>query len=873
VRLSWPLVGRSGEMQRIKAAVAAPDTCGVVVWGAAGVGKSRIAREAVSAVASRATATRWTAGTSSGQAIPLSAFTAWAPSDAIEPVQLLRAVIESVTSAPAGTAVVVAVDDAHLLDELSTFVLHQIAHRGTAKLILTVCDGEPISAALQEIWRSGRFERLDLQPLSPAEVGTLLSAALGGPVDPDAAERFWRLTEGNALYLRTIVEQEVADGRLAEDAGRWRWLGDPVIPPDLIGLLEARIGLLPAPVGDVVDVLAVAEPLALSTLRRIVDSSAIEEADNRGLIALDPVADGVEVRVAHPLYGEVRRRRVASTRLRRLRGLVATELAASGDSADVRVIVRRASLSLDSDLAPDVDLLVQAARGAVWLADLTLAERLAQAAIRTGAGPEPSFVRAHALSWLGRGKEADAVFTEVSLDELTDGERARFAFLRASNFLWALADPARAKQVIDAAAAVTPPQARTYIDAFLAVYWFAVDRPDEAVKAADSLAVEALPPVVGAEIAWVLATIAADAGQVTQASAIAEAGFAAATSSLDAPHMRFNIVDAHSSALLLAGRIADGLDAADGVRTQAADLPGAAQLLGRAVAGRAALGAGRLDTACSLLEQATIGFAAAGYALGWGYRYSVPYATALAMRGSTDAAADVLAALENSDRTFRSLDYERSLARAWVVAGQGAVSEAIGIALAASERAQASGRFAAEVLCLQTAVQFGDHSAAARLLELERMVEGPRAGLAARFAAAVRDRDAAQLSILSEEFEQIGDDVAAADAAAQAATIYRRQDLRGSAFGCSARADALAKSCGGASTPAIRRAADPLPLTDREREIVMLIGTGLSSRDIAKRLSVSKRTIESHVYRAMAKTGTTSREQLAALIRPSRPKG
>ena len=70
-----------------------------------------------------------------------------------------------------------------------------------------------------------------------------------------------------------------------------------------------------------VDVLAVAEPLALSALRRIVDSAAIEEADNRGLIALDPVADGVEVRVAHPLYGEVRRKRVASTRLRRLRGL------------------------------------------------------------------------------------------------------------------------------------------------------------------------------------------------------------------------------------------------------------------------------------------------------------------------------------------------------------------------------------------------------------------------------------------------------------------------------------------------------------------------------------------------------------------------
>jgi DNA-binding CsgD family transcriptional regulator len=57
-----------------------------------------------------------------------------------------------------------------------------------------------------------------------------------------------------------------------------------------------------------------------------------------------------------------------------------------------------------------------------------------------------------------------------------------------------------------------------------------------------------------------------------------------------------------------------------------------------------------------------------------------------------------------------------------------------------------------------------------------------------------------------------------------------------------------------------------VPLTDREREIVMMIGAGLSNRAIAERLTVSVRTVESHIYRAMAKTGTTSRDELAALI-------
>jgi DNA-binding CsgD family transcriptional regulator len=863
--LSWPLIGRTKEMRTIQAAILASDASGIVVHGPAGVGKSRIAREALSATESQGCESRWAVGTSSARAIPLGAFTAWAQSGVTDTVQLLRGVIESLTAAPSGSTVVVGVDDAHLLDDLSTFVVHQIVQRGAAKVILTILDGEPIPAAVQEVWKVGRFDRLDLQPLSPDESTSLLSATLDGSVDPDAAQRLWKLTRGNVLYLRNIVEQEVADGRLVQQQGSWRWIGDPIMPPSLVELIESRIGALPGPVSDVVDALAVGEPIELAALGRITDPAAVEEADTRGLITLEPAVSGVEVRVAHPLYGEVRRRHAAATKLRRLRGMVAAELAASDDRDDIQVVVRRATLTLDSDLTPDTDLLVRAAGGAVWLANLPLADRLAQAAIRAGAGPKPNFVRAQALSWLGRGEEADTVFAEIDTRQLTEGDRARFAFLRASNMLWSLGEPALAKEIIDDASRATPPEGRSYIDAFLTVYWFATDQPDAATQASKKLVLDDLPPVVGAEIAWALAAIAADAGRTRDAVACAEAGYIVATRSFDAPHMRFNIADAHVSALLLAGLVSDALDVAEGVRREAADLPGAAQLLGPAVAGRVALASGDLDNACTWLQLAAEGLSAS-HAMGWGYRYWITHITALAIRGATDEAAAALAALDTVRRPYRSLDYDLSLARAWVAAGQGAVSEAIAIMLSAAGRAGAKGQFAAEVNCLQLATQFGDRTSAPRLRELEARVEGPRVGLAARFAEALRDGDAAEMASVSEKFERMGDLVAAVDAAAAAALAYRRKNLRGSALGCSTRAANLAKQCGGANTPALRQAAEPLPLTDREAEIVMLIGEGFSNREIAERLTLSVRTVESHVYRAMLKTGTASRDELATLL-------
>jgi len=61
------------------------------------------------------------------------------------------------------------------------------------------------------------------------------------------------------------------------------------------------------------------------------------------------------------------------------------------------------------------------------------------------------------------------------------------------------------------------------------------------------------------------------------------------------------------------------------------------------------------------------------------------------------------------------------------------------------------------------------------------------------------------------------------------------------------------------------RGLDPWePLTRREREIAALVAEGLSNREIAQRLVIAKRTVDSHLEHILAKLEMASRTQIAA---------
>ena len=276
---------------------------------------------------------------------------------------------------------------------------------------------------------------------------------------------------------------------------------------------------------------------------------------------------------------------------------------------------------------------------------------------------------------------------------------------------------------------------------------------------------------------------------------------------------------------------------------------------------------GRLPAAVAGLSEAVA--ALSSNSLGaWGYPAKIALVQAYSLLGCAEDAERVLAsARERSGRHLVVFDPSMRVAEAWLAAAQGTPVRAIELAHKAAEAAaedlpvRRRGRGVARRRPIRRPV--GRHPASPNS---PARLDGALAPLYAEHAAAVAAADAAALDRCATEFERLGALLSAADSAAQATTIHTRHDDKRACSASAAVANRLAALCGGARTPAILAADQPLPLTAREREIANLVAADMSNREIAERLTLSVRTVEGHIYRACAKFDVADREELAALI-------
>jgi DNA-binding CsgD family transcriptional regulator len=866
VSREWPLIGRSEELRVIAEATrgAGDRARGIVLSGAAGVGKTRLAREAVAACGPRDVRRRWIAGTASARGIPLGAFVDVASDFGPDPLRRVREVIDGLIGAAGDGKVVLGVDDAHLLDDLSAFAVLQLVTRRLATVILTIRSGQSPPDAITATWKEQHLPRLELQPLSLPEIEGLLAHVLGGTVDSFSAQRLWQYSQGNALYLRHLLENEVDARRMTQRSGVWLWEGHPRLSPTLVELLQARITQVPKAIRDVVDALAIAEPLEADVLAAATDSDALADAESLGLIRIDNTVRPAAARLSHPLLGEVGR--TESLRLARLRGRIATELAAK-NSTDPRDLVRRAVLTIESDLVPAPDLLLAAASAAMQLMDQRLAETLAQHAAAAGGGPLAKLTQAMAVTWQDRGTDAEAILAELAA-ETSGPPRTQIALLRAMNFAASLGDAASAERELDEIP-VDDEAAQAIANALRAMIDLVRGRSAAAVeRAAAILAGAPADGTVQMLAIWTLVSGLGDLGRVDEIEAAADAGYRLAETSAETSHLRLPLAAMQGIAYRLAGALTSPEAMFARIRRDTIDVPFQPAWLSF-FAGMSAMCRGELATAQRSLHETMAHLEGGGgarmmkiFAQSW-------LATASGMAGRAVDARREFATIQWWDRDPDACEWdaEKAVAQAWVYAAEGAVSQAISILRRAAALECERGRPGWEVVLLQTATQFGDRTTAARLAELAVQVQGPRAPVAAGHAAALAAGSGDALTEASRRYEAFGDRLAAADAAAQAGGAYQRAGLRGSALTASATARRLAAAdCQGAQTPALRAATMPQPITARQREIITMAAEGLSNKEIAERLSMSVRSVQGHFFRACQRVGVNSRDQLIAIL-------
>ena len=689
-----------------------PGAAGAAVLGPDGVGKSTLARLAAEHFASRhpTTLTRWVTGTPTERVVPFGAFSHLIDITELgKPAALLRAARASLGRDDTQGDLLLIVDDAHDLDILSATLVYQLALAGAARMIVTA-RAEAAPEAIAALWTDGLLDRVDIEPPG-----------------------------GTTKSSEPAAEPAQVDEFIAE---------------------------LPAAARSVLDYLSVEEPLSLADLTTLAGDGAVTDAVDWGAaetrVRSEP-GDAPVVYTAHPLFAERARAALGDDGARRRRTELVTLL--SGHPSDhLSDRLRLASLAIDSDAPQPVSEVIEAAEQALRLGDLTLAERLARAALAGSGGLAARLPLANALTRQARGREADAVLAPVDPATLSEPELIAWTLLRAANQFFMLGEPERATAFLRTIRNRVPDAGpRVTLDALTATFAMNAGSVGRAVEIAAG--VLASPSADDQAVAWAAsaaALCAARQGRFDDVEPLAQRALGAEHPGL----LRFTIGLGQITALLMAGR----LDAARELAQQFTDFaelqqPGRA--IGEVLLAHVLLADGEFGQAAALLGPAAAALERTGYS--WGPLSLMLLATALAQQNDIPGSAKALRRAETRHGTKSALfSPELGLARAWSRAAARDTTGAVTAAREAARMAERAGQSAVALRAYHDAVRLGDVRAVDPVTRLAAEIDCAVGNIVVKHARALADGDRDALAAVADEFAAVGMHAAAADAAAQA---------------------------------------------------------------------------------------------------------
>ena len=804
------LTGREAERQTILDELTADGARSVIILGAPGVGRTRLAQEVLAHARAAGRETRWVAGTVAASAVPLGAMAQLVPptDTAQNPFTLLQRAMSAIDAEGRGRPLIVGIDDAHLLDELSVTLVQHLAISSTVTFVLTVRPGGAAANQLAALWKDGVATRLELQPLIRDHSDRLAATILGGNLDTRTGECLWRLSRGHPLFLRELVAGGRAAGHLHLQDGLWRWDGEMRSPSCLVEIVLAELDCVDPQERVALQTIAINDPLRLELLDGSSTSDAVAALERQGFVTLHRAGRHAEARVAHPLYAEVVRAEVPGAIASRIRRELAREVTRQPSREGLLKVSRMAVDGAQTGL--DVRLLAEAAGHANAVLDHVLAERLARAAVNTGGGVSAHLALLEAVHWQGRHAEAERIAIVAARSVVSDDDRSRLAMLRAVNLSHGPGRATDAESTLAAAeGAVTGDGARNLLLATRALLAFESGRPRDAVELGTGIG-RGGRALAAAAAASGLAMI----GRTADALAAADTGWAALADMPTEPgatFARLALARAELLALSAAGRFTELESRAVELHEQGMAGP---QWTGDAVSalhrGWAALEAGHLREAVRRLTEALAGLRRQD-PTGLLPQCMAQLAQARALLGD-DATAKELQTGVASTRLSATTVFEPQmlLAQAWHVAMESPGSAAVACAQEAARNAADRGMWAVEATALHAVALLGKAAeVVARLHQLAGQVDSRLVVMFAEHATGLVADSGRRLDEVAASFEHEGALLLASDAAAAAALAHQRAGDRWAASNSTAMATRLGRACGGARTPALDQLTPP----------------------------------------------------------------
>jgi DNA-binding CsgD family transcriptional regulator len=868
----WPLVGRSNELSQLTAAVVAQR--GAVLTGPAGMGKTTLATTCLELAQERGMSLARATATRASRGLPFGAFASMLPPDPggdglsrEGQVELLGRYTRAMVEGAGGRPLVVFVDDAHLLDDGSATLVHQLALTRAATVLATVRSGEAVPDPVVALWKDGPAERIEVGVLDDAAIEELLVTVLGGPVDAASVRQLADHCQGNPLFLRELVRGALETGALVEEVvGLWRLRSDLHPTARLVELVALRLGDLPGPERSVLELLTVGEPLEQAELTQLAEPAAVDTLDRKGLIVSRVNGRRVEVWLAHPLYGDVVRLGISALRECAIaRSLAEVIEAAGARRREDALLVASWRLVAGGGSA---DLLLAGAIAARARHDYSLTERLARAAIDERAGFAARFVAAEAAHFEGRPEQAEHELATLAADATTDAERARVALVRFEN-IYLLQGRADLRVLDDTLEAITDPFWRDELVARRSWVMSVQSGPRAAVEAASTVLHRPVSePLTIAHLAVSYSLVRL--GRLNEAEQLLRpAPDSGAIPGTDESWGQWGVFVARVVALVHAGHLGEAEELLTRAYNLVVDQP--ASEARAFVTGWFALlhlEQGRVMSAFRRASESYTLFQQLGrsYTARWPY---IAAALALALAGQAERAAETLAAFDSLDLPMALVNAtDIHEARAWTAAAAGDLPGARQQLDAAADLGEEVGDLIGATSALHGLARLGRaRHVAARLADLASQVDGELVAARAAHADALAARNTEHLDKVARDFEDLGAILYAAEARAAAAVVLRRGgDIRKAAATEQHAARLLAR-CEGAATPPVRTLTARVRLTPGELDIARQAAAARTNKQIAAELYLSVRTVESHLQRVYEKLGVSGRHELTDALR------